>query len=460
MRRFALLAAACVAPAALSLALPSSPTYDPWAWIVWGREIVELDLDTTYGPSWKPLPVLFTTPFALLGDAAPALWLVVSRAGAVFAVVMAYRVASRLAGGRRAGLLAGIAAAFGVAFTEGWLRNGTLGNSEGLLVGLVLLGIERHLDGARGQAFAAGFGAALLRPEVWPFLGLYALYLWLRDRPLRPLVAVLLVALPVLWFVPDYIATGELLRSSERAQDPNPGSPAFAERPALELLSRAVELPLDAVLAGFAAALALAVADRRRDERTAVLLALTLAVLALVGLVALMTEAGYSGNLRYLLLPAALTAVAAAVGFVRLAEAAARSARSARAGVVVGVALGAALLASAAPRAAELPTEVEALGYQGRLYHDLGRAVADAERAGAVDCGPAVTGAFHVPAVAWQLGVHTGEVLLEPEPPTVVFRAPTARGEDADPPLPEGETFRQVARQGEWEVFATCPEGP
>ena len=59
---------ACLAVAALAHALPAAPTYDPWAWISWGREIVHLDLDTRTGPSWKPLPVLFTTPFALAGD--------------------------------------------------------------------------------------------------------------------------------------------------------------------------------------------------------------------------------------------------------------------------------------------------------------------------------------------------------------------------------------------------------
>ncbi len=53
--------AACVVLAALSLLLPSEPTYDPWAWIIWGREITQADLVTTSGPSWKPLPVLFTT---------------------------------------------------------------------------------------------------------------------------------------------------------------------------------------------------------------------------------------------------------------------------------------------------------------------------------------------------------------------------------------------------------------
>ena len=40
------------------------PTYDPWAWIIWGREVAHLDLVTTTGPSWKPLPVIFTTPFS------------------------------------------------------------------------------------------------------------------------------------------------------------------------------------------------------------------------------------------------------------------------------------------------------------------------------------------------------------------------------------------------------------
>ena len=82
-RPIALLALACVALAALSLLGPSTPTYDPWAWIIWGREVVHLDLVTTDGPSWKPLPILFTAPFSLVGDGpAPELWLLVARTGA------------------------------------------------------------------------------------------------------------------------------------------------------------------------------------------------------------------------------------------------------------------------------------------------------------------------------------------------------------------------------------------
>jgi len=48
---------------------------------MWGREIGQLDLVTTGGPSWKPLPVVFTTVFSFFGsDLAPYLWLWLARA--------------------------------------------------------------------------------------------------------------------------------------------------------------------------------------------------------------------------------------------------------------------------------------------------------------------------------------------------------------------------------------------
>ena len=59
-------------------ALPATLAYDAWAWLVWGREVGHLDLDTTGGPSWKPLPVLPTTVLAPLGrrraDGVAASW--------------------------------------------------------------------------------------------------------------------------------------------------------------------------------------------------------------------------------------------------------------------------------------------------------------------------------------------------------------------------------------------------
>src|ERR1700761_6039997 len=82
---------------ALSLLIPSTPSYDPWSWLVWSRQTVHGHLTiTSGGTSWKPLPMIFTIPFALFDKAAPDLWLIVARAGALAAGVMGFRLAYRL----------------------------------------------------------------------------------------------------------------------------------------------------------------------------------------------------------------------------------------------------------------------------------------------------------------------------------------------------------------------------
>src|SRR3954452_14622373 len=125
-RPWRLLVFGCVVLGVVSLLLPSVPTYDPWAWLLWGREVLHGHLVTTTGPSGKPLPVMFTTPFAVLGDTtAPLAWLVVARAGGILAVAMAYRLASRLAG-RPAGVIAAVALVLCHEFIFNFFR----GNSE------------------------------------------------------------------------------------------------------------------------------------------------------------------------------------------------------------------------------------------------------------------------------------------------------------------------------------------
>ncbi len=124
-----MLVVAALALAALSLARPWALAFDPWAWVVWGRETGRLALDTSSGPSWKPFPVIFTTPLTLFGDAAPALWLVIARAGGLLALVGAFALATRL-GGR----WAGIAAAAVMALSPWWLFNTALGVALVILV--------------------------------------------------------------------------------------------------------------------------------------------------------------------------------------------------------------------------------------------------------------------------------------------------------------------------------------
>ena len=457
---------ACVGLAALSLFFPSTPTYDPWAWIIWGREITELDLSTTYGPSWKPLPVVFTTIFAPLGGAAPALWLVVARAGALVALVMAFRLASRLAGGGVAGAVAGSIAGSGLLLTVDWVRHAGGGNSEALLVALVLWAVERHLDGARRQAFALGFAAALLRPEVWPFLAVYTGYVWFSEPRSRRVVAVLLLVVPIVWFVPELVGSGDPFRASERAQqDIAPGRPGVADRPALEVARSAYRLLPDplrvAAALGFAYA-ALAFAFRRR-ERT--LLALSVGALAWVALVAVMAEAGYSGNPRYIIAAVALACVVAGAGVGRLGARAVAFARTsphprmALAALVVAAAGAlAAAAASAVPAVRSLEAQLDVLRSEAELHHDLDDAIRIAGgRDRVVACGRVYTGPYQVPVVAWHLHVHFSGVsnlaAAEPTPPATVFRARSGRSPYAE---------RRVERAGvtaEWEVLAACEAG-
>ena len=200
----------------------------------------DLDLSTTSGPSWKPLPVLFTTPFALFGDdAAPDLWLLVARAGGLLAIAMAYRLGSRL-GGRAAGVIAAAA----LLLADEFVRNFARGNSEGLLVALCLWAVERHLDGRRSDAFLLGFAAGAAAPRgVAVLRALRALARVDASRAgARSCVGVLRAQRLSLWFVPEYWGSGDWLRAADRAHQPNPDSAAFADRPFLEVFRRSAPI--------------------------------------------------------------------------------------------------------------------------------------------------------------------------------------------------------------------------
>src|SRR5450755_3918413 len=193
----ALLVLGCVAVAALSAAvLPTVPSYDPWSWIVWGREVSDphLSFAVTGGPSWKPLPFLFTTIWGFFGGAAPTLWVATARWGGLLGLVAAWRLASRLLGGGWAGVAAGLLAVAGVMLTQDWFYYFFHGTSEVVLIGASLWAVDRFLEGRHGQAFALAVAASLIRPEWWPFIGLYALWLWFavpEFKKLGPRLAIL-----------------------------------------------------------------------------------------------------------------------------------------------------------------------------------------------------------------------------------------------------------------------------
>jgi hypothetical protein len=499
---------------ALSLLIPSTPSYDPWAWIVWGREIVHLNLQTTGGPSWKPLPMIFTVPFALFGNAEPNLWLVVARAGAVAAVVMVFRLSFRLT--RQVGsyftsvpadpgqltrvapaLFAGLIAAAGLALTGGYVSDNALGYSEGLATALMLIALERHLDGRPRQAFAVGFFVALDRPEIWLFWGPYGLWLFWKDHGARRLVIALFVLIPVCWFLPEYWGSGHFLRGVNRAQHPRSNSLAFAKSPFFSELEDAA-WPTILLRVKVAAAVLVGVVTVvlfrgwRRDGRAALRRpqAVAQAVTALCGVaglvwfvvIATLTQAGFSGNNRYLVLGSALVEICGAVAwgwaaqeignlagrlFSRGRQATAAVTRTGAWSALVAVALVFVMVPSwIGNNFISIPRTHGSLVYQAHLRQGLNELVAASGGADKiVRCGSVMTEGFQVPMVAWALGVHTLQIQAPPpagEPPgpapNVILQTRDTRSASLLPLVQwwPHVHYKYVGSRGPFNLFTHC----
>ena len=448
-RLYAALGAGSLLLGALSLLYPSTPSYDPWGWLLWGREIIHLKLDTVGYNSFKPLPVLFTVPFALFGKAQPDLWLAVARAGALFTVAMAFKLAARITtwfGASPAGregvsrliaygpaILAGAIAAAGVLLSSQYIRDATLGYSECLGAGMVLFAIDRHLDDQPRQAFVIGLVPALDRPEIWAFWGLYGLYVWRRDPGARKLVVALFALVPCLWFLPELWGSGHLFQGVTRALHPRRNAATFTKCPFCTEMKAAWQLSVSrvkvvAAVMAVGAAIAVWLALRSRTTKLGAAVreqahrpagvVLALAVMAIVWFVEIsaMTQYGFSGNQRYLIVGGALVVVLGAVGWGLAAW---------KLGALLGGLIhpvpGAALALLAATLVfLLLPDYVgtrlsagaldHAMRYQAELREDLSTII---QRAGGAKkvlaCGTVMTEDFQKPMVAWYLDLKAVE---------------------------------------------------
>src|SRR4051812_26414211 len=379
-----LLVLGCVLLAALSLTLPSPPGKDPWSWIIWGREVAHFDLDTNSGSSWKPLPVLFTTVFSLFGDAAPGLWLIAVRAGALLAILFAYRIAARLAG-----TAAGVVAAVCVA-TAAWARYVAQGNVEPLSAGLVLGAVDRHLNGHRHQAMVLGALAALGRPELWPFLALYALLVFFRKGTRKPVVIALLLIVPVLWLGGDYWGSGDAFHGSKRAAGTKDRAKKREQRliekaraegkppPKLRAEASAVShtvggarhlLIFPAYIAAIVG-LGFTIWRRRREP-----LVMAAAAAALFAVVASMSLLGYGGSPRFLFPAVGLVCVLAGYGVGSLLRLVGGGVRAA----VLALVIAAASAPFVVDRLDEFSAERKLVSLRSDLQDDLHRVI---ERAG------------------------------------------------------------------------------
>jgi len=180
------------------------PGFDPYGWLVWGHQTLFGSLNTNAAPSWKPLPYLFTLPFALFGHYELWLWMItcvaVSLAGAVWAGRIVHRLTPGTGGVRYAGIAAGVFAGLALLGIRDWWHYMLSAQSDTMIAALCLGAIDCHLSRRPRLAFLLGGLAALGRPEVWPFLGLYVIWCWLRVPSMRWVLIAGVAAILLLWF--------------------------------------------------------------------------------------------------------------------------------------------------------------------------------------------------------------------------------------------------------------------
>ncbi|MEM9516948.1 MAG: hypothetical protein AAGA42_19025 [Actinomycetota bacterium] len=410
-RNAVILIGVCALLAALSLLLPGALSFDPSAWVIWGREVGRLELDTVTGPSWKPLPVVVTTIAAPFGDAAPELWMWVARTGGLLAMAGVVRLGMRLAG-PAAGALAGALLILTPDGEPRFIRTWAEGHDAPATAALAVWAIDRHLAGRRTTTVGLLVALALLRPEAWPFVLVYAAWLAVTTDVSRVALGASLVAIPVLWFGGDLWGAGNALQGASAAQV-IPLDLVDRTTTALGNVGAMVIVP-----AWVGAGLAVVLAIRRRDPVPPVLAALALAWCVIVSAMAIVF--GYAALSRFLLPAAAVMCVLAGAGYVRAVS----TVRASR----VRVALAVGLIAVSAPfvvaRAAGLPAVWDEVRFHDDIEQDL-HATIDV-----IGFDPATTSCAKIaveptsqlqPATAWKLDVPLRDVRFVPETGEVFF---------------------------------------
>jgi hypothetical protein len=206
------------------------PSFDAYGWLVWGYQTLHLSLDLGGAPSWKPLPYLFTVPYAVFGHYELLLWMVtcvtISLSGAVFAGRIAYRLTMGVEAApldarsyrRFAATAAAVFAGTAVLGLEDYMHYILSVQSDPMIVAFVLAAIDSHLSGRPRLAFWLAVLASLGRPEAWPFLGLYSLWAWRRIPSMRWMICAAAALIVFLWFGIPTITNGRPLVAGQLAQ--------------------------------------------------------------------------------------------------------------------------------------------------------------------------------------------------------------------------------------------------
>ncbi len=440
-----------VSVAAVALTAGHALAYDPTSWQIWAGEIVHGHLSTAGGgPAWKPLPVAVAAVAMPFGrDAGVMFWLLFVRVAALLGVAAAGALGGRIAGasGRVGALLVTLVLLLGH-----WGKLVAAGMSEPVCAAAMLVATYAFVARRRWLTVVACLLAALIRPEAWVFLIAAALWCCARAhwRRCDMTVAVALLALvPAGWFGPDWVFSGDPLRSLHRAQQPTSGGPLLTAHPGLAVLHEAViglGLPLL-----IAAGIGLLVA---RGPVQQALLTVTAAGAGWILLDVLLVQAHLdSGDARYLLPGTSLVAVAAGVApaalLVRRRAPEGNGQQRTPAIVVAAVAA----LVVATPW---LWLRSAVAGWQwqqreSRSTQELAALTSGPLFRNASACGRLMTGGYQVPLVAWQLGLPINAVQMPADQPGVIL---AEGGQPAHIPSNFAVLTRAGARTTGWTLWA------
>jgi hypothetical protein len=440
---------AVIAVAALvELGLRLTPSYDPYGWLDWGRLTLHGALDTGGAPSWKPLPWLLSTPLALTGGAAPTLWLIVTCAAGVAALVLAYRLASMLAGP-----VAGVTAVVAILLCRDWCRLMLTGNIEPGTTALVLGALDRHLADRRRTSFVLLWLASLMRPECGVLLLAYGAWLWRSDSGARRLEIAAAVLLALLWFLPPYVATGHFFG----AQDAVFNSGGASHNPFV-VLYRGARIPPwpVAIAAALGLGLALRQDDRSSSARRAVAAWLAAGAAAWALSAAVMAVVGFPGAQRFMIPAAAAGCILAGAGVVWSSSRIVGRLRARRSALVAAMSAAAivALAGYGGFRVNGVRQSIATERARSSLDRSLRTVVAEAGGARRIlACGlPTADGGLQS-TLGWDLGVAVGRVLYRPTR-DVHLRGPVVLFADAPAYVRLGRRGDQLARYGPWRVIA------
>jgi hypothetical protein len=427
------------------------PSYDAYGWMGWGYQTLHLRLNLGGAPSWKPVPFLFTVPFALFGHYQLWLWMLTAAAVALAGPVFAGRIAFRLVGGselrhdaepirRYAPWVAAVVAGAVVLGIEDYFHYILSSQSDPMIVTFTLAAIDMWLIGRYRWALVFGVLAGLGRPEAWPFLALFGLWAWFKVPSMRWMFVAGAAVILFMWFGIPTITNGRPDIAGQLAQ----GSPRELHANRLSgTLSRFHEILYLPVW--IAAAIAAAIALLRRNW---VVASLAGAILVWVIVEIAFAYHGWPALPRYMFEAAGMVAVLAGVAVGWLMSEGTRlklPGVPVWAGVVVAAALVATMIPGAVSRAR---TERRDLRHERARTHQIATLASVTNALGGtrhiLNCGQPVTDVAYVSALAWTYHVDVGSVggfqqhvegaeLRNPAIPKVLFKPFGAGGWNVEP---------------------------